>query len=60
VHRRRVGARIERTTQGLEIRYVVTNPIRGCKEWIYGILYCARGQAAGPIQYITKSSRSHG
>jgi hypothetical protein len=32
---RRVGARIEATTQGLDIRYVVTNITRGSAEWLY-------------------------
>jgi Transposase DDE domain group 1 len=47
---RRVGARIEATTQGLDIRYVVTNIARGSAEWLYGTLYCARGQAENLIK----------
>ena len=42
---RRVAARIEATTQGLDIRYVVTNIVRGSAQWLYDALYCARGQA---------------
>ena len=41
--KRRVAARIETTTQGLDIRYVVTN-LDGSAEWLYDTLYCARGQ----------------
>src|SRR6185437_505446 len=40
---RRVGARIEATTQGLDIRYVVTNRTAGSSQWLYDSLYCARG-----------------
>src|SRR6201994_2545200 len=47
---RRVGARIEATTQGLDIRYVVTNIARGSAQWLYDSLYCARGQAENLIK----------
>jgi hypothetical protein len=47
---RRVPARIEATTQGLDIRYVVTNLEGGSGEWLYDTLYCARGQAENLIK----------
>ena len=47
---RRVAARIEATTNGLDIRYVVTNIIGGNAEWLYDTLYCARGQAENLIK----------
>jgi hypothetical protein len=47
---RRVAARVEATTQGLDIRYVVTNIRRGSAEWLYDALYCARGQAENLIK----------
>ena len=47
---RRVAARIEATTQGLDIRYVVTNIVRGSAQWLYDSLYCARGQAENLIK----------
>jgi len=47
---RRVAARIEASTQGLDIRYVVTNFKRGTAEWLYHTLYCARGQAENLIK----------
>jgi DDE family transposase len=47
---RRVAARIEATTQGLDIRYVVTNLRSGSAEWLYDTLYCARGQAENLIK----------
>lgn len=47
---RRVAARIEATTQGLDIRYVVTNIPRGSAQWLYDSLYCARGQAENLIK----------
>src|SRR6476469_2129915 len=47
---RRVGARIEATTQGLDIRYVVTNRTAGSSQWLYDSLYCARGQAENLIK----------
>lgn len=47
---RRVAARIEATTKGLDIRYVVTNLTHGSAEWLYATLYCARGQAENLIK----------
>jgi hypothetical protein len=47
---RRVAARIEATTRGLDIRYVVTNIVRGSAQWLYDSLYCARGQAENLIK----------
>jgi hypothetical protein len=47
---RRVGARIEASCNGLDIRYVVTNIARGSAEWLYDTLYCARGQAENLIK----------
>ena len=47
---RRVAARIEASTLGLDIRYVVTNLEFGSAEWLYDTLYCARGQAENLIK----------
>jgi hypothetical protein len=47
---RRVAARIEATTQGLDIRYVVTSITAGSPQWLYDTLYCARGQAENLIK----------
>jgi hypothetical protein len=47
---RRVAARIEATTKGLDIRYVVTNLPGGAAEWLYDTMYCARGQAENLIK----------
>jgi hypothetical protein len=47
---RRVAARIEASTQGLDIRFVVTNLNSGSAEWLYDTLYCARGQAENLIK----------
>src|ERR1700712_5611189 len=47
---RRVAARIEATTLGLDIRCVVTNLGIGSAEWLYDTLYCARGQAENLIK----------
>ena len=47
---RRVVARIEATTQGLDIRYVVTSFTHVSAEWLYDSLYCARGQAENLIK----------
>jgi hypothetical protein len=49
-HQRRVAARIEASTQGLDIRFVVTNLEFGSAEWLYDTLYCARGQAENLIK----------
>ena len=47
---RRVSARIEASTMGLDIRCVVTNLAQGSAEWLYDTLYCARGQAENLIK----------
>ena len=47
---RRVVARIEASTQGLDIRFVVTSFARGSAEWLYDSLYCARGQAENLVK----------
>ena len=47
---RRACARIEATTLGLDIRFVVTNLTNGSAEHIYDTLYCARGQAENLIK----------
>ena len=48
--KRRTVARIEATTLGLDIRFVVTSLDVGSAEWIYDSLYCARGQAENLIK----------
>ncbi|MFZ4383136.1 MAG: IS1380 family transposase [Sandarakinorhabdus sp.] len=47
---RRVVARIEASTLGLDIRFVVTSLKDGSAERIYDTLYCARGQAENLIK----------
>ena len=47
---RRACARIEATTKGLDIRFVVTSIEIGSAEHIYQTLYCARGQAENLIK----------
>jgi hypothetical protein len=47
---RRVVARIEASTLGLDIRFVVTSLADGSAERIYDTLYCARGQAENLIK----------
>ena len=47
---RRVVARIEATTQGLDIRYVVTSFTHGSAEWLYDSLYCAPRSGREPNQ----------
>jgi hypothetical protein len=47
---RRVVARIEASTMGLDIRFVVTSLKDGSDEHIYDTLYCARGQAENLIK----------
>ena len=47
---RRVAARIEASTEGLDIRFVVTNLASGSAEGLYDTLYRARGQAENPIK----------
>jgi hypothetical protein len=48
--KRRACARIEATTQGLDIRFVVTSLETGSAEHIYETIYCARGQAENLIK----------
>ena len=47
--RRRVAARIEASTLGMDIRYVVSSLTGGSAEHICDSLYCARGQAENLI-----------
>ena len=47
---RRAVARIEATTLGLDIRFVVTNLEGGSPDWLYETLYCARGQMENLIK----------
>jgi Transposase DDE domain group 1 len=47
---RRACARIEATTKGLDIRFVVTSIQTGSAEYVYDTLYCARGQAENLIK----------
>lgn len=47
---RRACARIEATTRGLDIRFVVTSLEAGSPEHVYEVLYCARGQAENLIK----------
>ena len=47
---RRVAARIEASTMGMDIRYVVTSLKAGSTEHVYDTLYCARGQAENLIK----------
>jgi hypothetical protein len=47
---RRACARIEATTLGLDIRFVVTSLATGSAEFIYDTLYCERGQAENLIK----------
>ena len=47
---RRVSARIEASTLGLDVRCVVTNLTAGSAEWLYDTVYCARGQAENLIK----------
>ena len=47
---RRVVARIEASTLGMDIRTVVTSLAAGSAEHIYDTLYCARGQAENLIK----------
>jgi Transposase DDE domain group 1 len=48
--KRRACARIEATTQGLDIRFVVTSLQSGSAEHVYQTIYCARGQAENLIK----------
>jgi len=47
---RRAVARIEASTMGMDIRYVITSLAKGSPEHIYDTLYCARGQAENLIK----------
>ena len=47
---RRACARIEATTKGLDIRFVVTSLQTGSAQHIYETVYCARGQAENLIK----------
>jgi len=47
---RRVVARIEASTMGLDVRFVVTSLKRGSAEHIYDTLYCALGHAENLIK----------
>jgi hypothetical protein len=47
---RRTCARIEATTLGLDIRFVVTSLTTHSAEYIYDTLYCERGQAENLIK----------
>ena len=47
---RRVIARIEATSLGLDIRFLVTSLAYGTPQWLYDSLYCARGQAENLIK----------
>src|ERR1700687_3875726 len=47
---RRVCTRIEATTKGLDIRFVVTSIHTGSAQHVYETLYCARGQAENLIK----------
>jgi len=48
--KRRACARIEATTRGLDIRFVVTSLETGSAEHVYQTIYCARGQAENLIK----------
>jgi hypothetical protein len=48
--RGRAVARIEATTLGLDIRFVVSNLEHGSPEWMYDSLCCARGQMENLIK----------
>ena len=49
-HARRVVARIEATTKGADVRYIVTNLKGGSAKYLYEKVYCARGQAENLIK----------
>lgn len=48
--KRRVVARIEATTLGMDIRYIVTSLADSTPERLYEVTYCARGQAENLIK----------
>lgn len=47
---RRLAARIEATSKGLDIRYVVTS-LKGTAKHLYEAVYCGRGQAENFIKW---------
>ncbi len=49
--KRRVIARMEATTKGLDIRYVVTS-LEGGPRYLYDVVYCQRGQAENLIKML--------
>src|ERR1700676_895146 len=57
---RRACARIEATTKGLDIRFVVTSLETGSAEYLYEMLYCARGQAENLIKLHKAHLAPHG
>jgi hypothetical protein len=57
-NKRRVAARIEASSLGLDIRFVVTSLSNGSAEYIYDTLYCARGQAENLIKLHKSQLRS--
>ena len=48
--KRRVAARIKASTLGLDIRFVVTNLTGRNAKYLYGTLYCAKGQTKNLIK----------
>lgn len=50
--KRRVIARCDYTTEGPEIRYIVTNYTGGRPKWIYEDKYCKRGQCENYIKEL--------
>ena len=53
---RRACARIEATTKGLDIRFVVTSLQAGSAQQIYETVYCARGQAGQKPDQIAQGA----
>jgi hypothetical protein len=51
--KRRVIARMEATTKGLDIRYVVTS-LDGGPRFLYDVVYCARGEAENLIKMLKR------
>ena len=57
---RKVIARVEATTRGTDVRFVVTN-LAGRAKWLYEKVYCARGRMENMIKehkLYTKSDRT--
>ncbi len=46
---RRVIARVEASDRGTDSRFIVTN-VAGAPRWLYGAVYCARGQAENLVK----------